>query len=106
LALLAWWREVIRIHYLTPFHYTITDYPVHADWPTTILFFSTIVGVGGLVGGYYLTLLYRAGRVDGLYVAGPKVARLGTAAVAILALWIAVFFTYGAAIWLRNSFIL
>ncbi len=106
LGLLACWREVIRIHYLAPFHYTIADYPVHADWPTTILFFSTIVGVGGLVGGYYLTLLYRAGRVDGLYVAGPKVAWLGTAAVAILALWIAVFFTYGAAIWLRNSFIL
>jgi hypothetical protein len=104
LGLLAWWREIIRIHYLAPYNYRVSDYPVHIDWPTTILFFSTILGVGGLVGGYYLTLIYRAGRVEGLYTAGPKVARLGVAAVAVLALWIAVFFSYGVAIWLRNSF--
>lgn len=105
LALLALWREVVRIHALRPFGYDIGNYTVHLDWPSTVLFFSTLVGVGGLVGGYYLTLLYRAGRVQGLYTAERTVARLGTAAVAILGVWIAVFFAYGIVIWVRNSFV-
>ncbi len=105
LALLAAWREVVRIRHLQPLGYSVHDYVVHIDWPSTLLFFSTLIGVGGLVGGYYLSLLYRAGRVQGLYVAGRGVARLGTGAVAVLAVWIAVFFAYGIVIWLSNTFL-
>jgi len=104
LAVLALWREVVRVAYLKRFGYDITTYTVHVDWPSTLLFFSTFIGVGGLVGGFYLTLLYRSGRVQGLYTAERSVARLGTAAVAILGIWIAVFFAYGIAIFVRNSF--
>lgn len=105
LALLAVWREVIRIHHLRPFGYDIATYPVHMDWPSTGLFFSTFIGVGGLVGGFYLSLLYRAGRTAGVYTADRPIARLGSAAVAVLVLWIAVFFAYGIAIWVRNNFV-
>ena len=105
IALLAIWRELIRIAYLKPFGYVADAYKIHADWPSTVLFFSTILGVGGLVGGYYLTLLYRAGRVEGTYTASPGVSRLGSAAVAVLVVWIGVFFVYGVAIWLRNAFL-
>ena len=105
LALLAAWREVVRIRHLQPLGYSVHDYVVHIDWPSTLLFFSTLIGVGGLVGGYYLSLLYRAGRVQGLYVAERGVARLGTGAVAVLAVWIAVFFAYGIVIWLSNTFL-
>jgi hypothetical protein len=105
LALLALWREIIRIHYLKPFNYDIASYTVHVDWPSTLLFFSTLLGIGGLVGGFYLTLLYRSGRVQGMYTADRSVARMGTGAVAVLGLWIAVFFVYGVVIWVRNSFI-
>ena len=105
LALLALWREVIRIAYLRPFGYDIATYPMHVDWPSTLLFFSTLLGVGGLVGGFYLTLLYRAGRTDGVYIANSAVARLGTGAVTVLVLWIAVFFAYGISIWVGNSFV-
>jgi hypothetical protein len=105
LAVLALWREIVRIAHLKPFGYDITTYTVHVDWPSTLLFFSTFIGVGGLVGGFYLTLLYRSGRVQGLYTAERSVARLGTGAVAILVLWIAVFFAYGIVIWVRNSFL-
>ena len=104
LALLAVWREIIRMHYLMPFDYDIGTYPVHFDHPSTFLFFSTLLGVGGLVGGFYLTLLYRAGRTDGVYTASRGVARLGNAAIAVLALWTAVFFVYGIVIWLKNTF--
>ena len=70
-----------------------------------VFVFRDILGVGGLVGGYYLTLLYQSGKVAGQYEAKGAVARLGTGAVAVLALWIAVFFAYGAAIYIRNTLI-
>ncbi len=104
LALLALWREIIRIAYLSRFNYAIETYKVNIDWPSLVLFSSTIIGIGGLVGGFYLTLLYRAGRVQGLYTADRTVARLGSAAVGVLVLWIAIFFAYGSVIWIRNAF--
>lgn len=103
LGLLALWREIVRIHYLKPFGYSISNYPIHPDLPSMFLFFLTLIGIGGLVGGFYLTLLYRSGRVKGMYTADPMVARMGSGAIAILMLWIAVFFIYGIVIWLRNS---
>lgn len=105
LAILAVWREVVRFTYLKSLGYVAADYRVHADLPSMVLFFSTLIGVGGLVGGYYLALLYRAGRVQGVYTADNRVAQLGSAAVAVLVVWIGVFFVYGIAIWLRNAFL-
>ena len=104
LSLLAVWREVIRMAYLAPFGYSVGDYTVHPDWPSLALFTLTIVGVGGLVGGFYLRLLYQAGRSTGIYQAEPGVARMGTLAVAILALWVMVFFAYGIGIYVQNVF--
>ena len=104
LALLATWREIIRVHYLLPFNYNISTYKVHADHPSTFLFFATLLGIGGGLGGFYLTLLYRAGRVNGVYTADRTVSLLGTAAVAISVLWTAVFLLYGIVIWLQNSY--
>jgi hypothetical protein len=105
LAVLAFWREIVRIAHLKRFGYDITTYIVNIDWPSTLLFFSTVIGVGGVVGGFYLTLLYRAGQVQGLYTADRTVSRLGTGAVVILSIWIATFFAYGIAIWVHNSFV-
>ncbi|WP_020174583.1 hypothetical protein [Methyloferula stellata] len=105
LAMLAVWREIVRATYLKPFGYVISDYKVNVDWPSLFLFFATLVGVGGLVGGYYVTLLYQSGKVAGRYEANGTVAKLGTGAVAVLAVWIAVFFAYGAAIYIRNALV-
>ncbi len=102
-VMLAIWREMVRAAYLKPFGYVVSDYKVNVDWPSMLLFFATLIGVGGIVGGYYLTLLYQSGRVMGQYDARGLVARLGSGAVAVLALWIAVFFAYGAAIYIRNT---
>ncbi|WP_028218693.1 hypothetical protein [Paraburkholderia oxyphila] len=104
LGLLAIWREVIRVHYLRPLGYDIHTYGVHVDWPSTVLFFATLTGIGGLVGGFYLMLLYRSGRTQGVYTAERSVARMGTGAVAVLGVWIAVFLAYGIAISVRDSF--
>ena len=105
LGLLAVWREIIRAVSLKRFGYDIGNYPVHPDWPTMLLFFATLVGVGGLVGGFYLVLLYRSGRTQGHYTADKNVSRLGSAAIAVLGIWTAVFFIYGIAVWVRNSII-
>lgn len=104
LALLAIWREVIRIAYLAPFSYSAGQYTVHADWPSLALFTLTILGIGGLVGGFYLRLLYQAGRTQGVYQASPGMARMGSAAVGVLAVWVAVFFAYGIGIYVNNVF--
>ncbi|KOR28949.1 hypothetical protein TI03_03520, partial [Achromatium sp. WMS1] len=105
LAILAIWREVVRIEYLRPFGYFITDYKVNTDLPSIMLFFSTFLGVGSLVGGFYLTLLYRAGQTQGVYTADTLMEKLSSGAIAILGLWIVTFFIYGIAIWLANHFI-
>lgn len=103
LGLLAIWRELIRMAYLAPFGYHIADYTVHPDWPSLVLFSATLLGVGGLVGGFYLSMLYRAGRVQGVYQAEPGIARMGNGALAVLGAWITVFFVYGIVIFLHNS---
>jgi hypothetical protein len=105
LGMLAVWREMIRATYLGSFGYVISDYKVNVDWPSMILFFMTLVGVGGLVGGFFLSLLYRSGKREGRYEASSAVARLGTSAVAVLTVWIAVFFAYGASIYINNTLI-
>jgi len=105
LTMLAIWREVVRATYLGAFGYEIYDYKVNVDWPSMFLFFATLIGVGGLVGGYFLTLLYRSGKQEGQYQASGAVARLGTGAVAVLTLWIAIFFIYGASIYVRNTLV-
>lgn len=104
LSVLSVWREVIRMAHLSPWGYSISDYPVHPDWHSLALFALTLLGVGGLVGGYYLRLLYRAGLSVGIYTADRFTARLGNLAVGVLALWIMVFFTYGISIYIRNVF--
>ncbi|WP_133492997.1 hypothetical protein [Alcanivorax sp. 24] len=103
LGLMALWREVIRVHAMKPFGYDIHDYTVHADLPSTILFFLTLLGIGGIFGGFLVLLLYRAGQVEGKYQADRTIARLGTLSVVVLGLWITVFFVYGFSIWVRHA---
>lgn len=100
---LAALREMVRIAYLQPFNYDIMTYKVVTDWPSTALFFLTFIVVGGLVGGFYLTMLYKSGRVVGEYTADATVAKLGTGAVGILIVWIAIFFAVGIWTWLGNA---
>jgi hypothetical protein len=80
-AMLAIWREMVRAAYLKPFGYVVSDYKVNVDWPSMLLFFATLVGIGGIVGGFYLVLLYRSGKVAGRYEATSVVAGLGSGAV-------------------------
>ncbi|MCS6995464.1 MAG: hypothetical protein NZ533_00645 [Casimicrobiaceae bacterium] len=107
LGVLSLWREIIRVAHMRPHGYDIAQYPVHWDIPSGVLFVSTLLGIGGLVGGFYVTLLYRSGRVAGLFDANAErtTARLASWANIVLLAWITVFFAYGIVIWVRNSFL-
>lgn len=102
IALVAIFREALRMAYMKPFHYNVLDYKVVTDYPSLALFFLTFIGVGGLLGGFYLVTVYRAGRIQGEYQAEASVARLGTGAVGIMIVWIATFFLTGIWVWVRN----
>ncbi|MGE4500625.1 MAG: hypothetical protein AB7C96_09800 [Hydrogenovibrio sp.] len=101
--MVAVFREALRVQYMLPFGYDILDYKVMEDWPSTALFFLTFIGVGGLVGGFYLTAIYKAGRTEGMYQASEPVAKLGTSAVGVLVVWVAIFFLTGIWVWLQNA---
>ena len=102
-ALVAIFREVLRMAYMAPFQYSVLDYKVLWDAPSFVLFLLTIVGVGGLMGGFIITLVYKAGRVQGVYQADTVVSRLGVGSVAATALWVASFLGMGIWIWLSNN---
>lgn len=95
-------REALRVAYLLPFHYDVQTYKVFEDWGTFTLFFSTFLGVGGSLLAFYLTLLWKAGKVRGPWSADRQVARLGDVAVLVNFSWLAVFFGVGVWAYLRG----
>lgn len=102
-GLVAIFREVLRMAYMAPFQYSVLDYKVLWDVPSFVLFLLTILGVGGLMGGFIITLVYKAGRVQGVYQADATVSRLGIGSVAATALWVFSFMAVGIWIWLSNN---
>ncbi|MGD9499687.1 hypothetical protein [Halothiobacillus sp.] len=102
-ALVSIFREVLRMAYLHPFNYDILNYKVLWDIPSFALFLFTIVVVGGLMGGFIITLVYKAGRVQGPYEADATVTKLGNGSLASTAIWVVVFIGTGIWIWLRNN---
>lgn len=102
-GLVAIFREVLRMAYMAPFQYSILDYKVNWDVPSFALFLFTIIGVGGLMGGFIITLAYKAGRVKGTYQADATVAKLGMGSVAATVIWVMTFLGVGIWIWLRNN---
>ncbi len=95
-------REEIRLGALLPLGYDPMTYKVNLDLGSTLLFFTTFLGVGGLALGFLLAMLWQAGKVEGPYVAGKTVARLSNYALAIVLIWVAIFFGVGITVWLRN----
>lgn len=95
-------REALRMAYMAPFGYHIADYKQHDEWGAVIYFFATFLIVGGALVTFYSTMLWKAGKQQGHYVADRMVARLGDTAVWINFLWLAVFFAIGVWAYVRN----
>lgn len=102
-ALIATFRELLRMQYMLPYGYDIETYKVMEDIPSTALFFLTFIGVGGLVGGFFLTAIYKAGRTQGVYEASPTVNKLANSAIGIMIAWVGIFFMVGIFTWVSNT---
>ncbi|MEF3192700.1 MAG: hypothetical protein K6346_00540 [Halothiobacillaceae bacterium] len=102
-ALVAIFREALRMAYLQPFNYNVLDYKVVWDVPTVIMFILTLLGVGGLMGGFIITAAYKSGRVQGMYQADATLQRLATGSLASTIIWVVAFLGTGLWIWLRNN---
>ncbi|MHB8908040.1 MAG: hypothetical protein ACYDAA_04090 [Syntrophales bacterium] len=94
-------REALRMSYLGRFGYSIFDYKVNVDWPSTLLFLGTFL-MALLIIGYLLTVAFQSGRAEGPYEAGPALHRLGKLSIVLLLAWIVVVAGLGVAISLRN----
>jgi len=95
-------REVLRYVTLVGSHgYDALDYRINVDWYSTGLFFTTFGVLGSVVLGYLLTVAWQAGQTQGTYSPSPALNRLGNAAIALLLLWIATYFSVGFFVWAR-----
>ncbi|MEW6133183.1 MAG: hypothetical protein AB1591_08475 [Pseudomonadota bacterium] len=89
-------REAYRYAVLHDgFGYDFMNYPIAMDWYSTILFFATFLIVGGIPLAFMLSLSWKAGQARGVYTAGPVIARLGAASVAVALLWVVQYFAFG-----------
>jgi hypothetical protein len=94
-------REALRVAYLAPYHYNLASKP-HYEWGAVIWFFATFVGVGGSLVAFYTTMLWKAGKIKGLYTADRTVSRMGDIAVWVNWSWMAAFFAIGVWAYVRN----
>jgi len=69
-------REALRMKYMSQAGYSIYNYPVNADWPSTLLFFATFV-MGLFVLYFPAVAAFEAGRVKSGQVAtlDPSIGR-------------------------------
>ena len=89
-------REAYRYAVLHgDFGYDFMNYPIAMDWYSTILFFATFLIVGGIPLAFMLSLSWKAGQTRGVYTAGPVIAKLGAASVAVALLWVVQYFAFG-----------
>ena len=94
--LIAVAREALRMKVLHGFHgYDIFTYPVHFDLYSNLLFFLTFAGLGGTAVAFSIAIAWEAGKTSGMYTASPRVARLGSASLVALGVWIAQYFLFG-----------
>lgn len=96
---LAALREVLRfVTFLEGSGYDALAYKITMDWPSTVIFFTTFLVVGGLNLTYLLSLAWRSGQTEGVYQPSAALSRVGVAAIASLALWVAGYFAIGIAV--------
>ena len=96
---LAALREVLRfVTLLEGSGYDALAYKITMDWPSTVIFFTTFLVGGGLNLTYLLSLAWKSGQTEGVYQPSAALSRVGVAAIASLALWVAGYFAIGIAV--------
>jgi hypothetical protein len=95
-------REALRYAIIVGEHgYQVFDYPLNLDLYSTVLFFATFAIVGGLTLAYMISVVWNAGRTEGVYTPGPVVNRLGTLSIGAIVVWVMQFFAIGFWVWMQ-----
>lgn len=97
-------REVLRWSVLKGVHgYDVFTYPLHIDWYSNVLFFTTFALIGGTTLAYFLSIAWKVGHTPQgqVYTPSPAIDRIGTAALWLIGLWLVQFFVVGFIVWAR-----
>lgn len=97
-------RELIRYDIMTDLGYNIYDYPVNFEIPSITMFVLTFLIMGGVGVAYLLTLAWKVGKNRGVFDGSKDAAvtKLGNYTIAIMVVWMAVYFGWGMSILFKN----
>lgn len=97
-------RELIRFDLMIGLGYNIYDYPVNFEIPSIIMFLLTFLIMGGVGVAYLLTIAWKVGKSKDM-VDGTKdkaINGLGNYTIAIMVIWMVIYFGWGMAILFNN----
>jgi hypothetical protein len=98
-------RELIRYKIMSGVGYDLYNYPMNLEWETIIMFLLTFVVLGFTGIAFILTMAWKVGKTEGVYIAteGSAVSRLANASLALFILWIVVYFGWGMVALFKNT---
>lgn len=91
MLLIAIAREMLRYYAVIPY-YNFMDYKVNLDWFTTDVFLFTFLVIGFSTLGYLLTVVWKAGKTEGVYEASPIMHVWARFNIGLMIFWTAVYF--------------
>ncbi|QKE29386.1 putative membrane protein [Arcobacter acticola] len=102
--LISGMRELIRFDIMAKLGYSIYEYPVNLELPSIILFLLTFVVLGGVGVAWLLTMAWKVGKNQGIFDGSKDVAvtKLGNYTLAIMVLWMVIYFGWGMTILFNN----
>ncbi len=98
-------RELIRFDLMTSLGYNIYDYPMNLEIPSIAMFLLTFLIMGGVGVAYLLTMAWKVGKSKEAVFDGSKdnaVDKLGSYTLAIMVVWMAIYFGWGMFILFGN----
>jgi hypothetical protein len=97
-------RELIRFDIMAKLGYSIYDYPVNLEIPTIVMFLLTFLVLGGVGVAWLLTMAWKVGKNQGIFDGSKDVAvtKLGNYTLAIMVLWMVIYFGWGMTILFMN----
>ncbi|MCD6259681.1 MAG: hypothetical protein J7J31_08790 [Helicobacteraceae bacterium] len=97
-------RELIRFDIMANLGYSIYEYPVNLEIPSIVMFLFTFLIMGGVGVAWLLTMAWKVGKNQGVFDGSKDVAvtKLGNYTLAIMVLWMVVYFGWGMFILFNN----
>ena len=94
-------REALRMDYMKQVGYSIFNYPLNIDWPSTILFFATFI-MGLYVLSFPIVAAFKAGQASKDEVVTIN-GNLAKSSVALMIAWFGIVVAIGIVVSLKNG---